>query len=284
MIIMDIVLRKARPEDREKTIWVESLSTPSLSYVPFVWDMFINDLKGDWSVEEVDGEVVACGKYSILPDGSAWLETLRVIPERQGIGLGKRLYEHWLKLSKEKGVKTMRMYTGVKNVVSAGLARRYGLSLAQTFHGTLMKSEPIESEVKLENDFKKITDPTEAIKLLMPLGEKWGGWMVMNRTYYKWSPELCKWLTERGMVYKDKVSGSVIVMGGRFMEDQQLHIGLYDGDAEKCLKFAQYMGAAKGVKSLHCLYPDDKDWIEKDLLDYGFKMESSPFIVMEINL
>jgi hypothetical protein len=108
--------------------------------------------------------------------------------------------------------------------------------------------------------------------------------MVMNRTFYKWSPALCKWLTEREMVYKDKVSGSVIVMGGRFMEDQQLHIGLYDGDPEKCLEFAQFKGAAKGVKSMHCLYPEDKSWIEKDLLDYGFKMESSPFIVMEINL
>ena len=136
---MDIKLRKARPEDKEKVEWVESLSTPNLSYVPHVWGMFINDTGGDWSVEEVDGEVVACGKYSILPDGSAWLETLRVIPRRQGLGLGKRLYEHWLKLSAEKGVKTMRMYTGVNNAVSAGLARRYGLSLAETFHWTKMK-------------------------------------------------------------------------------------------------------------------------------------------------
>ena len=71
---MEIKLRKARPEDKEKTEWVESLSTPTLSYVPEVWDMFINDKDGDWSVEEVDGEVVACGKYSILPDGTAWLD------------------------------------------------------------------------------------------------------------------------------------------------------------------------------------------------------------------
>jgi len=109
---MEITLRKARQSDKEKVIWVESLSTPNLSYVPYVWEIFINGLEGDWSVEEVDDEIVACGKYSILPDGSAWLETLRVIPQKQGIGLGKRLYEHWLKLSEVKGVKTMRMYTG----------------------------------------------------------------------------------------------------------------------------------------------------------------------------
>jgi GNAT superfamily N-acetyltransferase len=279
---MDIVLRKANPEDKEKVAWVESLSTPGLSYVSHVWDMFINDKEGDWSVEEVDGEIVACGKYSILPDGSAWLETLRVIPARQGIGLGKRLYEHWLRLSEEKGVKTMRMYTGVKNVVSAGLARRYGLSLAQTFHGVKMKCDPIELEI--DTDFQPIDDPVEATELLMPLGEKWGGWMVMNRTYYKWSPELCEWLTENGMVYRDERTGSVIVMGARFMEDKQLHIGLFDGDSEKCLEFAHVHGVSKKVGSMHCLYPDDKVVIENQLLGYGFEMEPSPFIVMEINL
>jgi hypothetical protein len=108
--------------------------------------------------------------------------------------------------------------------------------------------------------------------------------MVMNRTYYKWSPELCRWLAEKGMVYNDEESSSVIVMGGRFMEDRQLHIGLFDGNPEKCLEFAQIKGAAKGVKTMHCLYPADKPEIEKALLDYGFKMESAPFIVMEINL
>ena len=123
--------------------------------------MFINDLEGDWSVEEVDGEVVACGKYSILPDSSAWLETLRVIPQKQGIGLGKRLYEHWLKLSELKGVKTMRMYTGVNNSVSKGLASRYGLNVAEKFHGTkmnckLIKINHMKSLRKYQNLLKPI--------------------------------------------------------------------------------------------------------------------------------
>jgi GNAT superfamily N-acetyltransferase len=279
---MEIIIRKARQEDKEKVFWVESLSTPNLSYLPHVWDMFINDKEGDWSVEEIDGEVVACGKYSILPDGSAWLETLRVIPERHGLGLGKRFYEHWLRLSKGKGVKIMRMYTGVNNFVSAGLARRYGLSLAQTFHGVKMKCAPIELE--LDTDFQEIKDPEVATELLMSLSEKWGCWMVMNRTYYRWSPELCRWLTEKRMVYMDEGTRSVIVMGARFMEDQQLHIGLFDGDQNKCLEFAHVRGFTNEINTIHCLYPENKSIIENALLDYGLKREPSPFIVMEIKL
>lgn len=274
----NILLRKARAEDLDDVVWVESLSTPSLSYVPHVWDMFLNDEEGDWSVDLLDGKIMGCGKYSILPDGSAWLETLRVVPQAQGKGLGKRLYEHWLKLSKEKGVKAMRMYTGVRNVVSEGLAKRYGLSLAQTFHGTKMAAEPFEAE----HGFEIVSDVSEATDLLTPLGEKWGGWMVLNRTYYKWSPELCNWLTENGMVYRDP-EGNVVVMGARFMKEFQLHIGLFEGDAETCLNFAKFEASARGVKSLHCLYSDHLTGVEKALTGNGFDMEPSPFIVMEIN-
>ena len=85
---MEITIRQARPEDRDRVIWVESKSTPGLRYVAQVWDLFLNDAAGDWSVVELDGEVVACGKYTVLPDASAWLETLRVIPERQRLGIG----------------------------------------------------------------------------------------------------------------------------------------------------------------------------------------------------
>lgn len=271
-----ILLRKARAEDLADVVWVESLSTPSLSYVQHVWDMFLNDEEGDWSVDLIDGKIMGCGKYSILPDGSAWLETLRVVPQAQGKGLGKRLYEHWLRLSEEKGVKAMRMYTGVKNVVSEGLAKRYGLSLAQIFHGTKMAAKPF----KAEHGFEIVSDISEATELLMPLGEKWGDWIVLNRTYFKWSPALCKWVTENGMVYRDP-EGNVVVMGARFMKDYQLHIGLFDGDTKKCLDFAKADAAERGV-SIHCLYPDTCDEIESALTGYGFQMESSPFIVMEI--
>jgi ribosomal protein S18 acetylase RimI-like enzyme len=272
----NMVLRKARDEDLDDATWVESLSTPSLSYVPHVWNMFLNDEDGEWTMEELNGKIMGIGKYSILPDGTAWLETLRVVPEAQGLGLGKRLYELWLKLSEEKCVKAMRMYTGVKNVVSAGLARRYGLSLAQTFHGVKMPAEPFE----VESSFKPVKDLKEATELIMPLGEKWGGWMVMNRTYYQWSPELCEWLTTNGMVYRDK-DGNVVVMGGRFMTEFQLHVGLFEGDSKVCLDYAKSEASKRGVKSIHCLYPDHLEELEKKLMSYGFAMESSPFIVME---
>jgi N-acetylglutamate synthase-like GNAT family acetyltransferase len=278
----EIVLRRAVQEDLEKVVWVESLSTPNLSYVPHVWEMFLGDEEGDWTVAEIDGEVIGCGKYSVLPDGSAWLETLRVVPQRQGLGVGKRLYEHWLRLSREKGVKTMRMYTGVRNVVSKGLAERYGLRMAETFRGTLMKSDP--GKVDAEHGFRRVTDHSIATELLMRRSNAWGGWLVMNRTFYKLSPELCAYLAERGMVYMDPDTESVIAMGARFMPGHGLHIGLFAGDAEACLGFAMQTAVERGIERLHCLFPSRIPCIEESLTGFGFRLEPADFIVMEVHL
>ena len=79
---MNIVLRRAEPKDKEKVIWVESKSTPNLRYLPKVFEMFASDMIGEFSVEEIDGELVACGKYTVLPDGTVWLEALRPIRDR----------------------------------------------------------------------------------------------------------------------------------------------------------------------------------------------------------
>ncbi|MFP3950594.1 MAG: GNAT family N-acetyltransferase [Candidatus Bathyarchaeia archaeon] len=278
----EITLREAGQDDRENVFRVELLSTPNLSYLPYVWNLFINDRKGEWTVAEIDGEVIGCGKYSLLPDGSAWLETLRVVPQWQGIGVGKRFYEHWFNLSRKKGVKTMRMYTGVKNTASRGLAIRYGLRPEETFRGTLINSD----SVKAESDwsFNRVTDSRKAKRLLMRHTELWGGWVVMNRTFYRMSPELCIHLTEEGMVHEDPETNSVIVLGTRFNPKHGLHIGLFAGDVEACLCFALQMAVKGGIGKLHCLFPSYTTGVEEALTRFGFHREPTDFLVMEANL
>jgi ribosomal protein S18 acetylase RimI-like enzyme len=278
---MNIVLRRARPEDREKVAWVESKSTPNLRYTPYVYDEFVSDRVGEFSVEELDGELVACGKYTIVPDGSAWLETLRVIPEKQGLGLGKQLYEHWLELAKEHGVTAMRMYTGVTNVVSSGLAERYGLTLQGTFKGNTLSAC---SGAGARGGFVPVPDPKEATKLLMPLEDEWADWLVMNRTFYKLSPALCEYMAKHGMVYEDQKTKSVVALGARFMPDQALHIGVFGGDANACLQFAMWKAAERGIPQLSCFYEVTKPDIGRALARNSFKVDASDYIVKGIYL
>lgn len=280
---MEIVLRKARHEDREKAIEIESKSTPNRRYVADVFDMFVSDEVGEFSVAEIDREVVACGKYTVVPDGSVWLETLRVIPERQGRGIGKRFYERWLDIAHRQGVRTMRMYTGIKNVVSRGLAERYGLRLAETFRGAYLPCQ-LNTNQTSSNTFRLITNPKKADSLLMPLKEKWRDFHVMNRTFLKFTPALFTDLVENGMIYQDPITHSVITLGARFQPEQMLHIGVFGGDAKACLEFAMQEGLKRGVNGLNCDFPVSAIEVQRTLTRYGFRLTSSDFIVMEINL
>ncbi len=278
---MNIVLRRAEPKDKEKVIWVESKSTPNLRYLPKVFEMFASDMIGEFSVEEIDGELVACGKYTVLPDGTVWLEALRVIPERQGLGLGKHLYEHWLELARTQGVKEMKMYTGVTNVVSSGLAERYGFRLRGTFKGNTRLFTPAMGTV---GGFTSVHDPKEATELLMPLEDDWFGWLVMNRTFYRFSPALCEHMTKHGMVYKDERTGSVVTLGARFMPEQALNIGVWGGDPDACIRFALWKAADRGIPLLSCFHEANATMIGEALARNGFKCDASDYIVKGVYL
>jgi len=280
---MEIVLRKARQEDLESVIRVESKATPNLSYVEAVWDLFTSDDVGEFSVAEADGKVVACGKFTVVPDGSAWLETLRVIPEYQGLGIGKRFYERFYELARSRGVPTMRMYTGLRNAVSKGLAELYGLRLATTYRGAslpcVMGNIPPSG-----GGFRRVSDPERAAALLMPFRERWTGFLVMNRTFFSITPALCSHLAEKGMVYEEPASGSVVTVGARFLPERALHIGVLGGDLDRCLGFALEQGVERGAARLNCDFPPSTVDVQGALVDNGFSLTESDFIVMEVHL
>jgi GNAT superfamily N-acetyltransferase len=277
------VVRKARHEDREKAIWVESKATPNLSYVGAVWDLFTSDDVGEFSVAEADGEVVACGKFTVLPDGSAWLETLRVIPEYQGLGIGKRFYDRFFELARSRGVPAMRMYTGLRNAVSKGLAELYGLRLAATYRGASMLC--VQNKIPpSEGGFRLVSDPERATALLMPFRKKWTGFLVMNRTFFSLTPALCRHLAEKEMVYEDPASGSVVTVGARFLPERALNIGVFGGDVNQCLGFALEQGVERGAARLICDFPPSAVDVQEALVEKGFILTESDFIVMEVHL
>jgi N-acetylglutamate synthase-like GNAT family acetyltransferase len=280
---LEINLRRARRSDREKALEVESKSTPNLRYLEYVFDTFVSDKIGEFSVAEMADEIVACGKYTMMPDGSAWLETLRVIPERQGIGIGKRFYQRFFEIAKSQRVKTMRMYTGITNIVSKGLAERFGFQQVATYRGASLSYESKSNNLPID-DFQQVTDSKNATNLLLPYKEQWTGFSVLNRTFYAITPSLCNYLTVKGQVYEDPSSESVITLGARFMPNHALHVGIFGGDMEKCLKFALKKGFEKRVKQLSCLFPPSATNVQQALIKHGFKVGKSDFIVMEVNL
>jgi len=279
--MVQLQLRKVTSKDKEKVFDVESKSTPNLRYLSYVYDDWRVEEKGDLSVVEFNGEIIGVGKYSRLPDDSVWLEALRVTPAKQGIGAGKRLYEHWFKLAKEQNIKNMRMYTNVTNVKSKGLAERYGLMVEGTYREALLPLKDVKL-ISQDFNFKQVTDSNKATELLIRLSGKWQGFLIMNRTFYKINPATCDYLTKQGFIYEDAKTGSVVTLGSRFMPWQSLHIGLISEDYHACINFAIQKGIEKKVERLSILYPPTAEDIQEVLTTHGFKQTPENFITMGI--
>jgi hypothetical protein len=175
----------------------------------------------------------------------------------------------------------MRMYTGITNVVSSGLAERYGLTLQGTFKGATLQ---IHAGAGERGEFVPVPDPKEATDLLMPLEGDWMGWLVMNRTFYRLSPALCEDMAKRGMVFRDHKTGSVVTLGARFMPEQALHVGVWGGDPDACLRFALWKAAERGVHQLSCYHEATATKIGKELARNEFKFDTSDYIVKGIYL
>lgn len=283
---MQMTIRKATPQDRAAVELVESQATRNLKYLPMVYEEFVSDTKGDFSVTEVDGEVAGCAKFTVLPDGSAWLEALRVMPQHQGKGIGKAFYARFFEVAERKGIKIMRMYTGLKNQVSKGLAERYGFSLAATCRGAWKSVDAgaVDSAADSVSAFQKVSDPNRAAELLMPLKDKWNGFVVMNRTFYVLTPALCTAWALEGKVYEEHASGSVVALGARFMPEQALHLAAFSGDEASCLAFAKRMAADRKVERVQCMFPPAASDIQETLLAHGFQTDQSDYIVMQVEV
>ncbi|MGB1252052.1 MAG: GNAT family N-acetyltransferase, partial [Candidatus Promineifilaceae bacterium] len=280
-IMTIITLRKATRADRQQILAVERQSTPGLQYLPYVFEMFLADKRGEFSVAEIDGEVVACAKFTTLPDNSAWLETIRVTPARQGLGIGKRFYENYFAIAKCEGISTMRMYTGIGNAVSKGLAERFGFQLAETFYGASFDVRERRVDEVGVGEFRPIFNPTTATNRIMPHAAAWGDFLVMNRTFYKLTPDLCADLARRRLVYAN--ADSLIVLGARFMPDTALHIGLFAGQTSACLKFANQLAAQQAIPKLSCLFPITSQPIKNILQTDNWAFNKATFIVMEVD-
>jgi len=280
---MLIHLRKARSGDRQAVLEIEKKATPSLLYLPFVFDPFMNDEEGEFIVAEADEHLVACGKFTVLPDGSAWLEALRVIPERKGQGIGKEFYRRFLEIARSKKILTLRMYTGINNNTSKGLAERFGFAIAGIYRGLKYPCQPGMLQ-PVAAAFQPVIEPDLAEKLLMGYLEPWQGFLVLNRTFYALTPALAAYLARQRQVYHDPVSQSTIMLGARFMPQQALHIGILGGDLKSCLSFALQLGMQGGVGSLSCYLPASATEMQAEFFRYGFQAEAFDLIVMEANL
>ncbi len=273
---MSIYVRRAKPSDKERALWVESQAVRSLKYLERMWDEFIYSPDEPFFIAYLDGEMAGIGKFTLLPDGSAWLETLRVAKRFQGRGVGKAIYLAYLEHAAALKVPALRMYTGVSNYTSAGLAARNGFTLAETFSGADLLAENYHVPDRVPG-FRILEDPEKAYELFAPLGR----FLVFDRTFYVFDKILINALVAAKMVFHLPENDSAIILGYRMMPERGYNIGAMRGNYADCLAFAHYYGHLMNLPLISFIFPQADSAIRAALQEAHFTPNESDFIVME---
>ena len=202
--------RKALQSDLERMLEIEESAIPGYGYLFENKDFYFDGIQnqGEMILALKDDIPVGMGQYSLLPDGSGWLEILRVHKDFQHQGAGRAIYKRYMELAEKTDAPYIAMFTGRKNIASKSLAEKNNFKLAAAhFEYSLDLSD--KSEIS-DDSFHLIQDAKEAEQLIQKESNSWGRFMGLNRTYFHMGTPLYQWLTKKKMVYLTDNCGEIV--------------------------------------------------------------------------
>jgi GNAT superfamily N-acetyltransferase len=142
-----VVVRRARPADREPIVRFASATFDGWDYIPHAFDVWLHAPDGvllvaaagrlaDGSVaRDANGQLlaadqpVAVARVALASADEAWLEGIRVDPRIRGMDVATDLQVAELQWAAARGVRVVRYATGERNDASHRLGARHGFEL-----------------------------------------------------------------------------------------------------------------------------------------------------------
>lgn len=277
---MAFTIKLAEYSDMEQAVKVEVGTMGDYTYLQSAWHYY-HTTPGKL-VCALDGDyMLGIGRLSVLPDGSGWLECLRVLPQYQGQGAGKQIYSECLRLAEQYHCPSIAMYTSTQNRRSSGLAERFGLTLKGSHRGYVLNDLKGETFAKEPSAFVP-ANWQMACRLLLPLKEQYADYFSLNRTFYHVNRPNIQHFAARGFVFWEEKSGSVVVCGARFCHEAGLHIAAMGGDYNRCIDFAINLARALGVPKITCTICSSNSQVQRALRQRGFAAEKAELITKEL--
>lgn len=131
---MQITTRPFQDTDLGRCLEIERAAVRSNHYLNDVIDYY-RTTKGEFTLALADNFPAGMGKLTVLYDGSAWLELLRVHPDFQRQGMGKAIYRRYLEQVAAFGCPAARMYTVSKMLPAPPWPNSLACTAARNFAG-----------------------------------------------------------------------------------------------------------------------------------------------------
>lgn len=257
-----IEIRPARAGDREAVSAISAQIWDGDDYVPKVFDKWLGDSTGEFSLVCVDGEVAGFGKLTMLNAEDAWLEGLRMGKNHRGLGLAKSLTKYYVNLCRERGVNSLRLSTFVENHESLHIIETHGFRRIASFK--LLTAQPGVNRLDPAG-IGPVSDLAELRKAIdRELLAERGGLLSFDFTFEPVRDELLReLLAERGVfaLRRDGRVAGLLILSARHSKSGELSISHLQGetpaDLEQLTEFA--LGTASAAqRNLIVMCPGDK--------------------------
>ncbi len=152
-----VMVRPARPEDREAVLafcrntWVDG------DYIADVWDNWLAQETGVLLVAVVAGQAMGVIHLAMLSTRDAWIEGIRVDPKARRQGIGRVLTSQALVQARQRGALVARLFTDSDNVASQELVtKKFGFQrvaeVVRYVSGALPAGADADADALLETE------------------------------------------------------------------------------------------------------------------------------------
>ena len=258
-------IRYATTDDLDIITELEAKALPILTpYVKVAKDYYFKKAKGEILLVEKEGVPVAMGRYTLMPDNTIWIETIRVDPEHQREGIGTLIYSEIEKIARKLKVSKMAMYTEDFNVGSMALVNQMEFTKVGIYG--CLKLEMSDDTYNSKN-FVPVKDIKEIQHIIDE--SNWDDKISLNRTFYDLNSDILKEFIDRGDIYSD--GKSVVLEGNRTREDGEQSMGMYLGSVQDCIDAGVSIAHNKGMDSILAIYPKSRTDILEALEERDFE-------------
>lgn len=225
--IMSITIRKARLSDRDRLSEISSKIWDGYDYIPNIFDKWVSDDKGEFTVIEADSKVMGCAKLTELREGQLWLEGIRVDQSEGGKGYGKLLSEYQLELAKKLGYDTLELGTFIENKASISIIEKRGFEKVCDFKFLefMFNDDKDPSSFKSTNKVRKVTDSKVVERIMKSETLKRNkGYIIFDWTFIRLDEELAIKLFDRGdiYIYEDGETSNIFIYSGLYAKNSSM--------------------------------------------------------------
>ncbi|CUK01744.1 putative N-acetyltransferase YsnE [Ruegeria denitrificans] len=115
----------ATPQTSNHTLDVDALREPGIRF---------------WAIYEDDAPL-GCGALKALPDGTAEVKSVHILPQARGRGLARTMMDHLANLARSEGVSALVLETGAALLTEYDAARKLYEALGYSYCGPIFGYE-----------------------------------------------------------------------------------------------------------------------------------------------